>query len=191
MKGRINMIIGLTGKNGSGKGTVAEVLVQAGYEYHSLSDVIRAEIRKLGQDVTRERMIEKGRKLRREGGPGALAELILKELKPGVNYIVDSVRNPGEVDVLKRRKDFFLVNVEADREVRFERCRIRARENDPVTLSEFIRLEEAELKSADPSAQQLIDTAALADAVLHNDSTRDTLERRTADLLVLLEGLSR
>jgi dephospho-CoA kinase len=182
------MIIGLTGKNGSGKGTVAEILVKAGYEYHSLSDVIRVEIRKLGQDVTRERMIEKGCKLRREGGPGALAEIILKELKPGVNYIVDSVRNPGEVDVLRCRKDFVLVDVEADREVRFERCKTRARENDPVTLAEFIRLEEAELKSADPAAQQLVDTAAMADAVLRNDSTREDLERRTAELLARLEG---
>lgn len=177
------MIIGLTGKNGSGKGTVAELLVKRGYEYHSLSDVIRVEIRKLGQDVTRERMIETGRRLRNEGGPGALAELVLKELKPGVRYIVDSVRNPGEVDVLKRREDFVLIDVEADREVRFRRCLARAREGDPVTISEFIRLEEAELKSADQAAQQLEDTAARADAVIRNDSTLEDLEARLEALL--------
>ena len=35
------MIIGLTGKNGSGKGEVAEFLKKRGYTYFSLSDEIR------------------------------------------------------------------------------------------------------------------------------------------------------
>ncbi|MDO8494013.1 MAG: AAA family ATPase, partial [Deltaproteobacteria bacterium] len=37
------MIIGLVGKNGAGKGEVAAVLQKIGYQYYSLSDVIREE----------------------------------------------------------------------------------------------------------------------------------------------------
>ena len=180
------MIIGLTGRNGSGKGTVAEFLVQKGFVYHSLSDVIRDAIRQLGQDVTRERMIAKGRKLREQGGSGALADIILKGLDPKFNHIVDSVRNPGEVDVLKQRDDFFLIDVEADRKTRFERCCGRARAGDPLTLDEFIRLEEAELHSTEASAQKLVATAKRADATLKNDGTVQELEQKLNALLANL-----
>lgn len=171
------MIIGLTGRNGSGKGAVAELLVKRGFAYHSLSDIIRAEIRKTGADVTREKMIVTGKKLRQEGGLGVLAEKILTLLNSDQNAIVDSIRNPGEVRVLKSRPDFALIAVHAEQGVRFERCRVRARENDPITLNEFIRLENAELKSSDESAQQLIATEKLANAIIENSSTLEQLER--------------
>ena len=45
------MIIGLVGKNGSGKGAVARFLTEAGFNYHSLSDVLREELRKAGKPV--------------------------------------------------------------------------------------------------------------------------------------------
>jgi dephospho-CoA kinase len=48
------MIIGLTGKNGSGKTEVSEYLKNRGFEYHSLSDEIRNEIRRRGLEITRE-----------------------------------------------------------------------------------------------------------------------------------------
>lgn len=171
------MIIGLTGRNGSGKGTVADILKARGFLYFSLSDMIREEIRHTGHDVTRERMIAMGRKLRQEGGPGVLADKVLNFLLPGKDYIVDSIRNPGEVRHLKRRHDFFLLSVEAEQKVRFERCVTRARENDPATLEEFIRLEEVELSSQDETSQQLVATEKLADAVVQNDGTVTELEK--------------
>lgn len=177
------MIIGLTGRNGSGKGTVAEILKARGFLYFSLSDMIREEIRHTGHDVTRERMIAMGRKLRQEGGPGVLADKVLGFLLPDKDYIIDSIRNPGEVRNLKKREDFFLLSVEADQKVRFERCAARARENDPTTLDEFIRLENAELASQDEASQQLIATEKLADAVVRNDGNLDDLRRNLDDVL--------
>lgn len=171
------MIIGLTGRNGSGKGTIADILKGRGYLYFSLSDMIREEIRHTGHDVTRERMIAMGRKLRQEGGAGVLADKVLNFLLPNKDYIIDSIRNPGEVHSLKKHKDFFLLSIEADQKVRFERCAIRARENDPMTLEEFIRLEEIELSSQNEASQQLIATEKLADAVVQNDETVVELER--------------
>lgn len=181
-----HMIIGLTGKNGAGKGVVAEILQKRDFEYRSLSDVIRDAIRAEGHKVTRERLIEMGRRLRREGGPSVLAEKILKTLEPGKKYIIDSIRNPHEVLALRQKKDFHLIFVDAEQKVRFERCKSRGRENDPHDFAEFVRLEEAELHSTDVAGQQLVATAALADHILDNSGTLEELETSLDELLINL-----
>jgi len=172
------MIIGLTGKNGAGKGEFAQVLIQSGFIYYSLSDVIRDEVRRHGWDITRDKLIEIGTELRQIHGPGALAEKILEKLDPEKNYVIDSIRNPSEVRALRRRADFTLVAVTASPEIRFERMKSRARESDPTTLEDFKRLEEAEASSKDPNAQQLTATIALATAEIENEGTLADLADR-------------
>lgn len=172
------MIIGLTGKNGSGKGEVAKFLEEAGFHYHSLSDIIREVLRKKGQKVTRERLIETGTRLRQQDGPGALAERTLAKLSSDRNYVIDSIRNPEEVKVLRRRKDFCLLNIAAPRNIRFKRVRARARESDPKTLKAFIRVEEKEFKSANPAAQQLLATEKLADMTIPNGGSLQALHAK-------------
>ena len=51
------MIIGLTGKNGSGKGEIAKYLQNRGLHYYSLSDVLRDEVAKQGRAVTRDILV--------------------------------------------------------------------------------------------------------------------------------------
>lgn len=172
------MIIGLTGRNGAGKGEVAKFLEEAGFQYFSLSDIIREAIRKKKLPVTRERLIETGTRLRETEGLGVLAERTLKKLSTDRNYVVDSIRNPEEVKVLRRRDDFFLLNVSAPRPVRFERVKARKRESDPRTLKDFVRLEEKEFKGGNPAGQQLLATEKLADVVVPNGATLDGLRDR-------------
>jgi len=178
------MIIGLTGKNGSGKGIVADYLKTGGFIYHSLSDIIRDEITKSGTEITRERLIAKGRELRSKGGPSVLAEKILEQLDIDKNYVIDSIRNPAEVQALKRRKDFQLFYIDADQKIRFERIKQRGRENDPQTFEKFVELENKELKSKDPAAQQLENTAELADIVVENNESVRELENKIKDIIV-------
>jgi len=169
------MIIGLTGRNGAGKGEVAKVLEEAGFHYYSLSDIIREEVRKKKLPVTRARLIEAGTKLREAEGLGVLAERTLKKLSTERNYVIDSIRNPAEVKVLRRRDDFILFNITAPRPVRFERVKKRQRENDPRTLAEFIRMEEKEFQGSNPAGQQLLATEKLADAEIPNTKSLDVL----------------
>lgn len=169
------MIIGLTGRNGAGKGEVAKVLEEAGFHYYSLSDIIREEVRKKKLPVTRARLIEAGTKLREAEGLGVLAERTLKKLSTERNYVIDSIRNPAEVKVLRRRDDFILFNITAPRPVRFERVKKRQRENDPKTLAEFIRMEEKEFQGSNPAGQQLLATEKLADAEVPNTKSLDVL----------------
>ncbi|MBI1882856.1 MAG: AAA family ATPase [Chlamydiae bacterium] len=177
------MIIGLTGRNGSGKGTVAEFLKQKGFIYTSLSDVIREEMKERSIPITRENLIRIGNELRTQGGPSVLADKILTQLDHDKNYAVDSIRNPHEAKALKARRDFILAYVDAALETRFERIKARGRENDPQTLEEFIRLENLERNSKNPTSQQLDETQALADIVIQNNGTLDVLNEQIIQIL--------
>jgi dCMP deaminase len=177
------MIIGLTGRNGSGKTAVADYLRSRGFEYYSLSDEIRREIRNRGLEIARDILIEVGNELRSRFGPGVLAERILRALESDHNYVVDSIRNPSEVEVLRRRKDFTLLAVEADQERRFERSRSRGREKAAQTLERFIQEETRELDSNDPASQQLNETQRKADLVVSNNGTLEELHRKLDESL--------
>src|SRR5471030_1675629 len=107
------MIIGLTGKNASGKGEVAKFLQSRGFQYHSLSDILRDELKRKHLTPTRDHLTRVGNELREKHGPSVLAERILKKLSESQNYIVDSFRNPAEVEAFQRRSDFVLWAVTA------------------------------------------------------------------------------
>lgn len=164
------MILGLTGENCAGKGTVANYLVKKGFYYLSLSDVIREELTAEGKEVTREGLIEKGNKLREEFGPAILAKKILLKVQPDRHYVIDSIRNPLEAEELKKRKDFVLLYITAPAEKRFERMKARNREDDPKTFDAFIRIEQLEAKNAEKSKQNIQETAKMADRTVVNDA---------------------
>jgi dCMP deaminase len=180
------MIIGLTGSNCAGKTEVSQYLVRGGFEYYSLSDEVRQEIRKRGLEITREVLIKVGNELRRQGGPGVLAERILVQLGHDRNYVVDSIRNPTEVEVLRQRKDFVLMAVAANEVVRFQRSTLRGREGAARTLEQFIQEEKRELESDDPSSQQLVATWRMADVVVNNDGSLEDLHKQLDEILPAL-----
>ncbi|MFH0714040.1 MAG: deaminase [Candidatus Micrarchaeota archaeon] len=163
-----SLIIGLTGENCGGKGTVAEYLVKKGFVFASLSDVIRAELVSEGKEVTRENLTRKANEMRQEFGPSVLAKKTLAALHGDRNYIIDSIRNPAEVEELKKSGNFFLFYITAPAELRFERMRSRSREGDLKTLQAFLKQEDLERQG--PAHQQnLAPTAKMADKTLVND----------------------
>jgi dephospho-CoA kinase len=174
------MIIGLTGKNASGKGEVASYLVKKGFSYFSLSDILRVEAKKSGIEDTRENLIRLGNDMRKGQGFGILAKLTIKKLKG--NCIVDSIRNPEEVKELRNSKDFILVGIDAPIEIRFERAKKRGRVENAKNLSEFKAMEEKEnLKN--PENQQLDNCLKMADRVIINDGSLEMLHKKIDVLL--------
>lgn len=184
------MMIGLTGKNGSGKGEAAKFLKDSGYEYHSLSDIVRDEIRKAGKEITRELLITTANDLRRKEGAGVLAERILKMLGPETHAVIDSIRNPFEVEALRRRKSFFLISVEADPKIRFERVKARNREGDPATYETFLGIEAREAGTPDPATQQMDRTKDMADAIVYNNGTLAELHEQVRQVVGALAASS-
>lgn len=178
------MILGLSGRNGAGKGEVVRFLEARSFSAYSLSDVIREELRARGLEETRERMIETGNAIRARHGPGGLALRLVERLVPDRNVVVDSIRHPAEVAVLRERSaSFRLLWVDAPEEVRFARLRARGRGGDPTTLAELRRLEQRELGSDDPAAQQLLAVRDLADFTLVNDGSLEALHARVQEVL--------
>ena len=182
------MIVGLTGRNASGKGEVLKFLQSKGFHAYSLSDAIREELEQRGCEVTRDRLIEVGTELRSVGGSGVLAERILEKIEEDRNYVVDSFRHPDEVGVFRRRTDFSLLLVDADPELRFQRIQERAREKDASTMEEFLALEQKEAASPDPHSQQLLACMQLADHKINNNGLMEELARNTAGVLQRLMG---
>lgn len=166
----MSVILGVSGPYGAGKGEAVAWLRDRSFYAWSLSDVIREELAGRGLPETRERMIETGNALRAEGGPGALAKRLVAKLLPDRNYVIDSVRHPAEVEVLRgAASGFRLIWVDADFATRLERIRSRGRPGDPRTAEELARLEGREMGSDDPSAQQLGAVRDAADFTLRND----------------------
>ena len=172
------MIIGLTGTNGSGKTVTAEYLKTKGFEFYSLSDEIRAELDRQKVEANRENLIQTGNRLRTEFGPGVLAERVKRRLRHDRNYVIDSIRNPYEVDALRATGDFHLLHLDAPREVRFERVVARGGRRTPDNFEQFVEQEDREIQSDDPANQQLRACYEKADHTLQNDSSIDDLRSR-------------
>jgi dCMP deaminase len=162
------MIIGLTGENCSGKSTIAEYLMKKGFYYYSLSDVIREEVKAEGKAVTRENLIKKGNELREKFGPGILGAKMAQKVQKDKNYVIDSIRNPAEVEELRKLGRFFLFYVTAPSDTRFQRIKSRNREEDPQTYEAFLHIEKLEMENVEKTKQNLLGTFALADKKIEN-----------------------
>jgi dephospho-CoA kinase len=173
-------LIGLTGTNGAGKGEVASYLMKKGYAYVSLSDEIRADLRRRGKGSSRDQLIAAGNALRRRYGADILARRAVKKVKD--RTVIDSIRNASEVAFLRRQDDFILVAVDAPAELRYARVRKRGRAESASTLEEFMAKEKEEMTGG-RSGQQLRRCLALADVTIVNDGTFEALHRRIEERL--------
>jgi len=165
------MIIGLTGKNASGKGVVGSYLQERGFLFHSLSDVLRDGLKKRKKPITRDNLTWLGNQLRDQFGPSVLADKILEWIEDDRHYVIDSFRNPEEVKAFRRTKDFILISVEASPKVRYERMKTRRRGGDARSFQDFLQVEKREKTSKDPTKQNLDACAQLADTKLSNNGS--------------------
>ena len=179
------MLIGLTGRNAAGKGEVARYLQTRSFYYYSLSDVIRDEIRSRRLQPTRDLLIALGNELRQKYGANILAERILAKIEEDKHYVIDSIRNPAEVEAFRAAKHFKLIKIEAAQEVRFRRILLRQRESDPRTWEEFIELEKREAEG-DETSQNLVKVELMADHTLMNDGPLENLYPQIDKLLLRL-----
>jgi len=181
------MIIGLTGKNAAGKGEIANYLKTRGFVYYSLSDVIREEATKMGLEHTRDNLIGLGTEMREKHGNSILAKRINEKIGKLQNQdvVIDSIRNPGEIEELRKNEGFILIAVHTDAKIRFERLLNRARVGDAKTFKQFLEHENKE-NNNEGAGQQLDKCIDMADAVINSNGT---IEQANKDLDLYLSSL--
>lgn len=179
--------VGITGYNAAGKGEATDYLRDKGFISISLSDLLRDEARTRNLDLTRENLTRLGQELRKQLNPGFLAEKALFHINNQNNFVIDSIRHPDEVKILKQHlKPFLLIGVDAPIAVRFERSQLRGRNENAGTIEEFMQREQAEMKN-NPNAQQLHRCMELCDVLILNDGSIEELEEKIEKAIVAYE----
>jgi dephospho-CoA kinase len=168
-------LIGLTGTNASGKGEAAAFFMGRGFAYYSQSDVIRDELRRKGLEPTRDNLIREGNDLRQRFGPDIMARRVMEKISG--DSIVDSIRNPSEIEYWRRQPNFVLLAIDAPVEVRYQRALARGRDESVTSLEEFTAKEDEE-KTRDRNAQQLETCMRMADFVIRNERTLEEFRKK-------------
>jgi dephospho-CoA kinase len=179
------LIIGITGTLGAGKGTIVDYLTkEKGFLHFSVRAFITEEIARRGMPVNRDSMVIVANDLRKNNSPSYITDCLYEEsLAEGKNSVIESIRTPGEIYSLRRKGRFYLLAVDADPVVRYERIKQRQSETDHIDYETFLENEKREMNSTDPNAQNLSKCIQLADFKLWNNGTMEQLISQVEEAL--------
>ncbi len=165
------IVIGLTGPFGSGSSYIAkEILIKNGYEYISLSDILRDFS---DTTLSRSEMQDKGNELRNDKGFSFLAEEAIKIINNSdkEKFVVDSIRNTHEVDALRSAfSGFFMFAVWASKEERWNRIKNKYNKN----LALFEEDDKRDKDEKHEGGQQITLCYQMADIIILNEKNIPT-----------------
>lgn len=170
----MKIVIGLVGPIASGKGTISEYLKSIGFQYFSLSNVVRAETQERGLEMNRQNLQDVGNDLRENFGGAVLVERLVDEIMKHDFVVIDGVRNPQEIIAIKDNFDGKIVHISAFKNRRLERYLRRAedRGEDSASVSKFKKVDARDLgQGEDDNGQKVSECLAMADFKLVNNST--------------------
>lgn len=176
----MNQVIGVVGPIASGKGVLIKILQEKGYNVLSLSDVVRERTKEWGLPVTRENLQNVGDTLRQKFGNAFLAESISPYIhkKSSEKFVIDAIRNPAEVEFLKKHFHAYIIGITASPEKRFALMQKRGKEYDPKTWEEFQKAETRDRGiGQEKYGQQVEACLKLADLILDNNGTLEDFEQ--------------
>ncbi|HYE23327.1 MAG TPA: AAA family ATPase [Candidatus Paceibacterota bacterium] len=181
------MIIGVTGTNGAGKGTLPEYLAERhGFTHYSARAFIIEEIERRGLPVDRTSMNMVANDLRKTHGPECVVKALYERAQEkGGDAIIESVRALGEARFLKEH-GAFVVAIDADRMVRYERITKRASETDRVSFEEFCMQEDREMAQEADYDMNVRGVMAMADYTLTNDGSIEELHTAIEEMVQVL-----
>ncbi|MFW5793345.1 MAG: AAA family ATPase [Bacteroidota bacterium] len=175
------IVIGITGTLGAGKGTVVNYLVnEKGFTHYSVRGLLTEKLHEAGKTVNRDSLTNLANKLRAGNSPAYLIELLYeKAVENGKNCIIESIRTPGEIELLRKKPNFFLLAVDADPKIRYQRIVLRNSETDNISYETFLANEKREMQSNDPNKQNLSACIKQADFVIINNGNIEELNKKT------------
>lgn len=174
------IIIGITGTNGAGKDTIVEYLVrEKGFVHFSVKSLLIEELNTRSLPLNRISMINLANELRKEYGSNYLVEkLYTQATKTNSDTVIESLRNPSEVEWMKKKESFILFGINADIDIRYKRIRIRNGEKDNVSMEQFIEQENFERNSGLSTGQNIDRCLQLADFTFQNNGSRQELYKK-------------
>ncbi len=180
------LIIGITGTLGSGKGTVVDYLVkEKGFVHFSVRQFLLDEIRKRNLPENRDSMVEVANEMRKMNSPSFITDQLYEQaLKKGKNAVIESIRTPGEIVSLKQKGNFYLLAIDADSKIRYDRIRKRNSETDQIDFETFIKNEEREMTSTDSNRQNLQKCREMADFVFLNNGKITELYEKIEEVFI-------
>lgn len=172
------LIIGLVGTSGAGKSTASHYLKNKGFFIVELSSFLKIEAEKRGINLINKRILQDiGNDLRIEFGPEILAkkayeQIIVKKINKSV---VDGIRNTGEIEYLRKIKNFLLIAIDADQEIRYKRI-VKLRGKEWVgTYQDFLNIEKRDSNLGDQkTGLRVSDCLKMADfKIINNNKITD------------------
>jgi dephospho-CoA kinase len=176
------IIIGLVGRKGSGKGTVASILKETyGASTYRFSDILREMLDLMFIEKSRENLVEISEIIRKSFGETVIKDALLRRMENDASplIVLDGIRRLGDIEGLESRENFHLVSIFAPEETRYERMKARGENAGEASRSfeSFLALENA------PTERSIKDVETHADRVLDNSGDRDTLIRHIEDMM--------
>lgn len=182
------MLIAITGTNGSGKGSIVSYLIEKhGFTHYAARDFLTKEVKRRGMDVDRSSMRQVANELRAQYEPAYVVKSLYEEAVRNreEKIVIESVRNIGEAEFLKAH-GAFLIAVDADQKLRYERVQSRRSATDQVDFPTFVEHEEREMRPVGPHDMDLRGVMALADATIENNGSYEALEKEIEKALTKL-----
>ncbi|MFZ2803939.1 MAG: AAA family ATPase [Patescibacteria group bacterium] len=180
------LIIGLVGRQGSGKGTAAKILQERyGAAMFRFSAVLGDILDRMALDKSRDNLIQLSETLRQAFGEDALSYAIEHD---AVNankdiVVIDGIRRIEDITALEPLPIFRLVEISAPAKVRFERMKGRGEKTGESGMSweEFTEQEQAPTEVTIPSV------AARAWKALNNGGSTEELTAKIDAMMKELE----
>ena len=164
------MIIALTGEKLAGKGTIADYLVkQRSAKVLRFSQPLTDILTRLHQPNTRAELVALGTFLRQRFGNDLLAKVVVADAQAAAEQlvIIDGMRYLAEYELCKLLPAFFLLNVTAPVDVRYQRTKQRQEKADEQAMS----FAEFELREQDATEQEIKLVQKHASHTIHNIGT--------------------
>ena len=182
------MIIGLTGTAAAGKGTVVEYLKDKGYIHYSARGFINKELDRRGLPHERQNMRNVANELRETKSPDyIISELYKEAANDGGDAVIESIRNLGELAFLREQDNFFMVAVDANPKLRYERVQSRAEEADKVTYDQFMEHDRLELYGKEKWEMNIDGIIKDSDHVLMNEGSLEDLHNQIDQMITQFE----
>jgi len=178
-------IIGITGTIGAGKGTIVEYLLQKKkFAYYSVRKFLIEELKRRNLAVNRDSMALLANELREKNTASYIVDCLFEQAKlSGKDAVIESIRTIGEVESLRKKGIFYLLAVDADPKIRYERILQRNSETDHINYDEFLQNEQREMNAADPNKQNLSKCIAMADYAFCNNLSINELYNQLEEVL--------